>query len=154
MGVEISPIAVSSFFQENRLEPERVRLERFERWESEGVSIYLGDFFDLTTNDLADIKGVYDRASLIAMPPDMRERYAKHLISILPISVPVLLVTIEYDQSEMEGPPFSVTENEVCALYGGRRRVLSLFEREVLAENPQFASKGVSWMKEKVFKLA
>lgn len=154
IGVEISPIAVASFFSENGLNPSRVQSGPFEIWESDGISIFCGDFFDLNPKDMADICGVYDRASLIALPPSMRERYTRHLVSSLPVSAPVLLVTIEYDQMEMEGPPFAVGEEEVRELYGAGYDISILYEHDALPENPQFIGKGVTRMTEKVYILS
>src|SRR5574340_1608572 len=84
LGVELSPLAAQAFFEENGLSPQRTRGERFDSYEADGIRILCGDFFDLDRDDLAGVKAVYDRASLIALPPEMRERYARHLESILP----------------------------------------------------------------------
>lgn len=71
-GVEISQLAVEAFFTENGLKPRRWREGAFEIWEVDEIRILLGDFFDLEPQHLADAAGIYDRASLIALPPPMR----------------------------------------------------------------------------------
>jgi thiopurine S-methyltransferase len=153
LGVEISPIAVRDFFAENRLEAEIRLLGDFEQWEADGLVLLQGDFFDLTWEDLAPITGVYDRASLIALPTEMRPRYVEHFARIVPATAPTLLVTLEYRQSEMDGPPFSVGEAEVRALYEDRFQVERLAALDVLAENPRFRAKGLSGLTEKVYRL-
>lgn len=138
LGVEISPLAVESFFRENDLNPQIRRTERFEIWQADAFTLLLGDFFALVPADLSDIASAYDRASLIALPPAMRQQYARHLTAILPPSASVLLVTLEYPQEAMQGPPFSVEEPEVQALYENAYDIERLYVHDALAENPRF----------------
>lgn len=116
-GVELSPIAVQAFFEENELEVAHRPEGAFEVWEGGGVRILNGDFFDLTSGDLEGVTAVYDRASLVALPPPMREAYAQKMGELLPAGTKILLVCFEYPQDEMSGPPFSVSHDEVLALY-------------------------------------
>jgi thiopurine S-methyltransferase len=153
-GVEISPVAVEAFFQENDLRPRRWRERTFENWEADEVRILLGDFFTLEPRHLADCAGVYDRASLIALPPAMRERYARHLDAILPPGMRMLLVTMEYDQSVSPGPPFAVGEAEVRALYESTHEVELLYIRDALSEESRWRERGLSWLLEKAYRLA
>ena len=115
--------------------------------------ILQGDFFDLSAADVADCAGVFDRASLIALPPDMRTRYAQHLTNILPPAVQILLITMEYDQREMKGPPFSVHEVEVRGFYEERYAVERLQALDVLADEPGFRQRGLTRLDEKVYVL-
>jgi thiopurine S-methyltransferase len=153
-GVEISPVAVEAFFQENDLRPRRWRERTFENWEADEVRILLGDFFTLEPRHLADCAGVYDRASLIALPPAMRERYARHLDAILPPGMRLLLVTLEYDQTVLPGPPFSVGEGEVRVLYEATHEVELLQIRDALSEESRWRERGLTWLLEKVYRLA
>ena len=152
LGVEISPLAVESFFQENGLNPQIQRTERFEIWQADAFTLLLGDFFALVPADLSDIASAYDRASLIALPPAMRQQYARHLTAILPPSASVLLVTLEYPQEAMQGPPFSVEEPEVQALYENAYDIERLYVHDALAENPRFHDR-LSRLEEKVYLL-
>lgn len=151
LGVEVSPIAVSDFFQENRLTTNVTRDGPFEVWEADGLTIMCGDFLALTPDQLADTHAVFDRASLIALPPDMRARYAAHMATILPPSATLLLITMEYPTGGMQGPPFSVEENEVRKLYERRFRVTSLLRKDILAENPRFRERGLTSLHEHVY---
>jgi len=99
------------------------------------------------------VGAVYDRASLIALPPEMRESYARHLVSILPPATQILLVTVEYPQAEMQGPPFSVTSKEVAALYRDYAEVRLLTQRDVLDKNPRFRERGLSRLNEYIYLL-
>lgn len=153
VGVEISPIAVQAFFAETGLTATRTEQGAFTRWHSGAVTILCGDFFALSRDDIADVAGVYDRASLIALPPKMRERYARHLAGLLTPGIPCLLVTFEYPQQQMDGPPFSVVASEVDALYRDSFDVERLYARNILDENPRFKEQGLTSLEERVFKL-
>ena len=152
LGVEISRVAVESFFRENDLNPQIRQTNAFQLWEAELITLLCGDFFALTRADLAAVAGVYDRASLIALPPAMRQQYASHLLAILPPQVSVLLVTLEYPQEAMQGPPFSVEEAEVRALYENAYAVERLYVHDALSENPRFQDR-LTRLEEKVYRL-
>lgn len=153
LGVELSTIAVQDFFRENGQSPAHTISGKFESCEADGIRILCGDFFDLEKEDLAKVSSVYDRASLVALPPEMRERYARHLVDILPSATQILLITFDYPQAEMQGPPFAVTASEVEALYGKYAEVRLLAQEDVLAQNPRFQQRGMSRMQENVFML-
>lgn len=153
VGVEISRIAVNAFFNENSLSPTKATREGFDVYQAPGITIYCGDFFALSAVQLADIRCVFDRAALIALPRAMRERYVGHLLSLLDRKVPLLLITLEYPQAQMPGPPFSVSGEEVESLYRGKRRVERLLEIDKLADEPRFAEQGLTELREKVYIL-
>jgi len=152
-GVEISPIAVEAVFAENRLSPRRWREGAFEYWEADEIRILLGDFFSLEPRHLTDCVGIYDRASLIALPPALRVRYADKLGSVSPCAIHLLLVTMEYDQTVLAGPPFAVSETEVRALYEPAHTVELLYTRNALEQESRWRERGLTWLVEKVYRL-
>lgn len=153
VGVELSSIAVQAFFKENGYTPQHIACGKFERYEANGICILCGDFFDLGKDDLANVSAVYDRASLIALPPEMRERYTSHLMSILPPATKILLITVDYPQPEMAGPPFAVSSSEVEALYRDHAEVRLLAQLDVLAQNQRFKERGLSQLQENIYLL-
>ena len=152
VGVEVSPIAVQEFFEENGLVPFIVEGEHFQIYECDSLRIYCGDFFQLTANDFAGIAAVYDRAALVALPPPLRERYASHLQRMLP-SAATLLVAFEYSQHQMPGPPFNVDAKEIAALFGAQCEIHQLLEADILEQEPRFRDKCVTRLKEAVYVL-
>ncbi|MDH5546894.1 MAG: thiopurine S-methyltransferase [Gammaproteobacteria bacterium] len=150
-GVEISQLAVEAFFSENKLAVEKTEKGNFIRYDSGAFSLWCGDFFSLQASDIEGIVTVFDRASLIALPPSMRQQYAKHLASLLPSKSKVLLVTMEYPQEEMNGPPFAVHKDEVMELYQSTFDLECLEESDILALNPQFRERGLSQLKERIW---
>jgi len=116
-GAELSKIAVEQLFAELGVEPRISRVGAADRYSAENIEIFVGDIFDLSSETLGSIDAIYDRAALVALPEEMRIRYTAHLTEITN-RAPQLLITFEYDQSAMEGPPFSVSNEEVNELYG------------------------------------
>ena len=153
LGVEVSSIAVQAFFKENGYTPHHVTGKKFDCCEADGIRILCGDFFDLGKNDLANINAVYDRASLIALPPEMRERYIRHLTSTLPPKTKILLIAVDYPQAEMSGPPFALSSAEVEALYRDYAEIRLLAQQDTLAQNPRFQQRGLSRFQESIFLL-
>jgi thiopurine S-methyltransferase len=153
LGVELSAIAAEDFFKENKLIPDYVCCKRFNRYETNSICILKGDFFDLDRKDLIKVSAVYDRASLIALPQDMRDSYVRHLLGILSPGTQILLVTLDYSQLEMSGPPFPVSVSEVEELFSEHSRICLLARLDVLDQYPHFYERGVSKLYENIFLL-
>ncbi len=151
VGVELAQIAVETFFAEARRCAEQSVVDRFVCHEDGSVKIFHGDFFDLTAPLVADIRGLFDRGALVALPPDMRFRYVDHLLRIIPDGTRQLLLTFEYDQDRVPGPPHAVHPDEVEALFGARCSV-DLLE-SIITSNlpPRFAEHGVRQAVESVY---
>lgn len=153
LGVELSQLAVEQFFDEHGLDPE-VRESVYGRhYQAGGIELVCGDAFALEREALAGCAGVFDRAALIALPPDLRRRYATELYARLPDGCRGLLVTLEYPQHEKVGPPFSVPADEVHALYDVEWRVELLERRDILGEQPNFAEEGVTALQTAAWRL-
>lgn len=152
-GVELSDIAVQEFFEENDQVPDRSIVRRFNCYEADDIRLLCGDFFDLTGDDSVQVTGVYDRASLVALPPEMRDHYARHLVSILPPATQILLVTFDYPQAEMQGPPFAVSSDEVQKLFRDYAEVSLLAQQDVMEQNPHFKARGLSRLQENIYLL-
>ena len=130
VGAELSPIAAREFFAEaGQMPTESAPCDRFVEYHADGITILCGDIFDITAERLGSIHAVYDRAALVALPKEMRVRYANLVTSLLSPGAPVLLVAFDYPQEEASGPPFSVPLNEVQSLFGDH------FEIEPLASD-------------------
>ena len=117
IGVEISEIGVRQFFNENNLTYKITKVDDFDLYSTENLEIYCGDFFALTSKHLNMVKSVFDRKSLIALEPEVRQKYVKHLNDIISLGARILLVTLQYPQHQMSGPPFSVDKSEVESLF-------------------------------------
>ena len=153
LGVELSPLAVEAFFVENGLEYGQRTENGFTQYQSGRIQLLCGDFFDLQPEHLRGVRAVYDRASLIALPPGMRARFVAHLNRLLPAPMSMLLVALEYDQAQMQGPPFAVSEPEVGELFTPDWSLETVHEEDVLANEPRFRERGLSRLQEKIYLL-
>ncbi|MBT2971962.1 MAG: thiopurine S-methyltransferase [Candidatus Thiodiazotropha sp. (ex Ctena orbiculata)] len=152
-GIELSPLAVEAFFDELNLQPEVESVGDFQYWHTGPYEIYCGDIFDIEQLDNSDIAAVYDRASLIALNPQQRIQYAQMLQRILPDRTKVLLITLEYPQNEMEGPPYSVSGDEVESLFAKRYSIQHLHSLNILRDTGRYCDKDVSRMQEHIYLL-
>ncbi len=153
LGVEVSPLAVQAFFDENQWDAQVEKQGALDCWQAANIRLLQGDFFALTANDLQAVQAVYDRASLIALPPDMRQRYAMQLNHCLASGTAMLLITLEYPQEQMKGPPFAVTEAEIDTLFGEHFTIKPLLKQDVLPQEPHFREKGLSALFENAYQL-
>jgi thiopurine S-methyltransferase len=117
VGVELVEDAVRAFFAEHGATPTVEPRGALTAYTADAITILAGDVFAVTAADVGHIDAIYDRAALVALPPELRARYVAHLGAITAAATPVLLVVLAYDQSMLEGPPFSVSDDEVRARY-------------------------------------
>ena len=153
MGIELSQTAVECFFTEQQVTPQVRQQGAFTVYEAGPVTIWCGDFFALGAADVADCVGIYDRAAIIALPPEMREAYAQHLSRILPQGCKGLLITLDYEQSEMKGPLFSVPDGEVQRLLGPAWALAIIEQPDILGQSWKFLKGGATRLVERVYRL-
>lgn len=154
LGVELSELAVQQFFDERGLAPE-ARDTRYGRHYTAGpYELIAGDAFGLDAEALAGCSAIYDRAALIALPPDLRQRYARTAWRRLPAGCTGLLVTLEYPQEQKDGPPFSVQEPEVRSLLEPEWSVSVLERRDILADEDRFREAGVTALHTTVYQVS
>jgi len=153
VGVELSSIAVKAFFEDNQLSYDIRSDNDFDIYYTENIEIYCGDFFKLTHMLMLGTDAVFDRASLIALPPPLRQKYTDKMHEILPADCQILLISMQYLQEQMDGPPFSVHEEEVFELYEQGFNVSRLECIDVLGQNERFIEKGLTGLHECIYKI-
>lgn len=144
LGVELVPSAVEQFFAEHDLSPTEHESAAGTHYVAGSIEIICGDIFNLDEATLASCSGVYDRGALVALPPDMRQRYARHVYGRLASGYRGFLLAVEYDQSLMEGPPFSVAAAEVSELFAGLAVATELGRLDIIDKEPRFAERGLT----------
>ena len=147
VGVELSDIAVEAFFTENELGYERVdaSLPGY-RCTSRNVTIYCGDYFEF---DHIPFDAHYDRGALIALTADLRPRYAAHTSSLLTDDANQFVLTLDYDQSVCDGPPFAVSPDELLSYWAGLDEIARIDDTENAP--PKFLEHGLSQIDEVVW---
>ncbi len=131
IGVELSEKAVLEFFDGNGIPFQRTSMGALTRYQGNGITIFRGDFFELSAAQLGAIGAVYDRAALIALPSEVRARYAAHMIRLLNEAsktdqLKFLQLVLERTPTDDRGPPYSVSEHEIRALYKGTFEITPL----------------------------
>lgn len=153
VGSELSPIAIREFFTERGLVPSTTALGGFRRHLASPYELLEGDALALTDAELGPVHAAYDRAALVALPPEMRPAYAASLARLLPAGAGVLLIAFEYPQELKGGPPFSVEASEVRGLFEPAFRLEQVERVDVIADNPKFAELGIPALHETAFRL-
>lgn len=148
VGVELSEIAVLGFFEDNQLEYEKNDgvLNAY-RALTHNITLYCGDFFAFRSEPF---DGHYDRGALVALTPELRARYAKHTNTLLTDDAEQLVVTVDYDQSVCDGPPFSLSEQEITGYWPRLLKVASVDDTRNAP--PKFLDAGLTRMHEVVWR--
>jgi len=116
-GAELSELAIEQLFAELGVEPNIAKVGDLTHYSAHNIDIFVGNIFELSREALGPVDAIYDRAALVALPEEMRKRYTSHLTELTK-NVPQLLICFEYDQSVIDGPPFSVSAERVNQYYG------------------------------------
>ena len=153
IGIELSEIAAKAFFTEAGKQACQIKHGDFVSWKYADVEILCGDFFDLNAEVPGKVDAVFDRAALIALPSEMRAKYIEQLESLLLPGTRGILITLEYLQEEMTGPPFSVSEKEVIELYARDFQLELIEDHDAIEENSRFRERGLTVLHEKTYRF-
>jgi len=153
VGVELSAVALESFCMEHGIPARRRTIAGFEVYEAPNLQLYCGDFFTLTSELLGSVSAVYDRAALISWKPERQAAYVEHITALTSPDTQTLLITLEYPQSQMKGPPFSVSADDVARLYARKHSIEELSRQNILADEPRHRSRGVTELHEVTYRL-
>jgi len=149
IGVELVCKAVQDFFAENNINYLLQQDKTLQKFSSKSIDIYHGDFFDLNPEQTSSFKAIYDRASIVAIEKPERREFVEHLISFLDPAGRILLITLEYNQNQMEGPPYSVPAEEIESLFAPLGSAKLLETCDILDD--RFRNKGLTSLLEHVF---
>lgn len=144
VGAELVEMAIQQLFQELGVEPKISKLGELILYSANGIDIFVGDIFDLSKDVLGPVDAVYDRAALVALPQETRIRYSAHLAEITN-KAPQLLITFEYDQSKLAGPPFSISTEEVNLHYKKMFTIKNLLNQEMASGLKGHSAKENVW---------
>jgi thiopurine S-methyltransferase len=153
MGVELSAAALEAFGTENQLPVKRRVQGDFDVYESTNLQLFRGDFFALTPALLGDTAAVYDRAALISWAPELRSAYVEHIAKLVSSGTQMLLITLEYPQSQMKGPPFCVKSEDVQRLYSPSFKIQEMARGDILAYEARLRGLGLTALFEVCYHL-
>jgi len=157
-GIELSEMATSQFFDEVFALGKKsssdliVTTEKqFKSFQQENIKLLAGDIFELSNDLIQNVKTIYDRAALIALPPVIRQQYVKHLRQQIP-HAKLLLITLDYQQDKFSGPPFSVPEKEVMDLFSFAK-VRQMEREDIIEKQQKFKSAGLAHFYQSVYQI-
>lgn len=155
---ELSELAVEELFSRLNLQPIITPWLNGKLYQTPQLSVFAGDFFQLTADDLyhvyqAHINWIYDRAALVALPIEMRKQYSQSLIQLCPQANQILM-TLDYDQTQMPGPPFSVTPQEISEHYESSYEVDTLHQQDIIEKEPRFKQRGLTAFHQRLYRLS
>ena len=147
VGSELSEFAIKELFNQLELSPEINERGPIKHYHAHNIDIFVGNIFELKTNLIGAIDAIYDRGAYVALPETIRHQYSQHLINISQ-QAPQLLVTYDYNQSLMEGPPFSISSADLENNYLKTYEISNLNSQQV-----EGGLKGICEAKENVWLL-
>lgn len=159
-GIELAEKAICDFLSEHGIDAEVEQrptaanngghIDVFT--DKERYDLVCADIFDVGTDAIEPVDAVYDRASLVALPPAIQPRFAAHIAGLLQPGTPLLLIGLDYDASEMSGPPFSTPPDAVKAAFAPHFAI-DILSRENTIEDDPLKKRGLSSLHETVYHL-
>ena len=123
IGAELSEIACRDFFTQAKLTPEisnNGQHQQFRFADSEvDIALLMGDYFALSPEQF-NAKGgfdIFDRAAMVALPQSMRQAYVDKLRELFKHTT-LFIMTLEFDQNEISGPPFCLNDTMINQYFG------------------------------------
>ncbi len=151
LGLEGIRIALEQFIEEQpnlNIAKEAIPATEqvpFERFIGENVSLWKGDYFDLSKfeTSIGTFDAVYDRASIVAIEPEMRQPYVQILDNLLQTGGKILMVALERvaspenPEAAKKGPPHSIPEATIRNLFSSLETESYSYAVEVLQVTDQ-----------------
>jgi len=153
VGVELSATAIQAFCMESGIAARRRTADRFDVYEASNLELFCRNFFDLDVGHVDNVEAIYDRAALISWSAETRGAYARHMADLTQPGTTTLLITLEYPQEQMAGPPFSVPSSEVERLYATQHSIRELSRENVLEAEPRMRARGLTRLDEVCYRL-
>ncbi|MEW6991090.1 thiopurine S-methyltransferase [Colwelliaceae bacterium 6441] len=150
VGAELSEIACRDFFIEKGIEVNPEAIREFNKYSHQNIELWQGDFFKLMPQQFSSFAWIYDRAAIIALPKEMQKSYVDHLSSFIGAGTQLFLISLEFPQEELEGPPFAIMQTDI-------ERLFTAFNVQCIAEHAledkTFAQRtfNVSYLTEKLY---
>lgn len=154
IGIDLSVTALEQFCEQQSIDATCERDGPLTVFRAPGWTLYAGDFFKLEPDQLNRVSRVYDRAALIALPESMRADYARHLRNLLPSGTEIFAITITYDETQMDGPPFSVSEAEFQELFSSGYEIRVLQSESGPEQLGNLAARGLTTLRETSYLLS
>merc|ERR1711962_27781 len=136
LGVEAVDSVVKEFFTDNKLQFNKSTIPEIQgscyTSEDEKLQIFSCDLFLLTPGLLGPVDAVWDRGGFVALSPGARSKYVEQLKKLVePSFRRYVLDGWEYDQTIKDGPPHSISVEDVKRFYGNWTHIKVLADEDV-----------------------
>jgi thiopurine S-methyltransferase len=142
VGVDLSQQAIDHFYATHQLDNIHPRL-----------TLFCDDLFNLDREHLGNIDLVYDRAALIALTTEQRQRYVTTINAILQPTTKIFLISADYQAPTTDAPPFPVSDTEVNSLYSPQYAITRLEQVTNPPIPPHLQERGFTNVEENVYWL-
>ena len=155
IGVELSQLACEAFCNDYDIQATITKTDEFLIYKNQEkkITLFCGDFFAVRKELLGHIDLIYDRAALIALPKEIRQKYVTHLSHLIDLDTKVLLITTHFNQTQIQGPPFSVGEQDIHALYSPQFTIQQLYNKPIENIADHLQAKGLMQAHEQAYAL-
>jgi thiopurine S-methyltransferase len=153
IGIELSPVAVAAFLSENGLQATQQQVGAFTLWRAGNISIWCGDYFALTRDDLGMVDTVYDRSALTALPEEIRGAYVAQLSRLVSDTAVVFLLTVEDAAEGATMQQANSVDEEIARLYTGEFDIALTYVESVFEADPASSSLPDIRAEYKVYRL-
>ena len=151
VGVEFVDQAIHDFFNDHAIPYEPTALGWRATDEGPPLSLVRHDFMTLNARHIGRFDAFYDRASVVALPPDMQVGFGRALGTMLKPQSPGLLLSFEYPPEQRQGPPFATDQSRLEEILGGNFEIHPV-ERHHLSED-EVQRFGVDWCVVAVYRI-
>ncbi len=153
IAVEMVELAVQQLFENLQINPQVSAWKHGKCYQSKNLTVYVGNVFDLSDEQLNSVNIVYDRAAFIALPYNLHAPYSR-LIKEIANPDKQMLITVEFDASKLQGPPFLLLPDNIKQYYGNQYQIELLHQEETINNEPNFQEKGLTSLMRKTYLLS
>merc|ERR1739838_501849 len=147
VGLEFSAQGIEEFFKEHNLKYTKKKstvIPEFIEYKADKtlITIFQGDFFQVTSKLLGRFDAIWDRGSLVAINPSERIKYAKIIESLVTTDTRYMVQAVNYNQSHYGGPPFALPFTDLRDLFCSKFNIDDLLIEQSSDSEQKY---GIQW---------
>ncbi len=152
VGVDLVREPLEQIFQDRNSVVQEDSIQGIAKLSDETLTVFHANIFDFNLDIDGPFDIIYDRAALVALSPENRERYVNHSLELLKPNGRILLITYDAPKKDLEGPPFPVRKNSVPTLFSAASQCTLLNQYTVTSdEEPRLKERNLDWSRTEVW---
>ncbi|HAU1181366.1 TPA: thiopurine S-methyltransferase [Legionella pneumophila] len=145
VGIELVEKAILQFVQEHQITVRENTIGQAKQYFTDNLNLWVTDIFALNSALIEPVDAIYDRAALVALPKKLRPAYVDICLKWLKPGGSILLKTLQYNQEKVQGPPYSVSPEEIALSYQQCAKIELLKSQKRIQEpNDHLFNLGIS----------